>query len=271
MASVTAIILTKDEERNLPGCLESVKGFCSRAVVVDCGSADDTVRIAEEYGADVYHHEFEYYARQFNWAIDNCDIDTEWTLRLDADERLTPEVIKACEEAMETDGVTGVTMEATLYFMGRAINHGIPKKRKLMLFRTGIGRIEDRLRDAHTEISSGRSVKIKPRFIHMDFKDLTSYIDRYNLYATRETLDYLSYSKTDVKSDGAIQATRKKKIGIYYKAPMFIRARLWFVFNYIFRGGFLDGKEGYVFHYLECYWYRTLVDAKIMEAKANGR
>ncbi len=168
---------------------------------------------------------------------------------------------------MAIPDVTGVTMEATLYFMGRAINHGIPKKRKLMLFKTGIGRIEDRRRDAHTEISSGRSVRIKPRFIHRDFKDLTSYIDRYNLYATRETLDYLSYADTGVGSDEAIQRTRKKKFGIYYKAPMFLRAILWFIFNYIFRGGFLDGKEGYIFHFLECYWYRMLVDAKIMEAR----
>lgn len=273
MADITAIILTKNEEKNLPDCLESIKGFCSRAVVIDCGSTDRTVEIAREMGADVYFHEFEYYARQFNWGIDNCDITTEWTMRLDADERVTPGVVKECEALIAEGKVNGITMEATYFFMGRAINHGLSKKRKLMLFRTGIGRIEDRRRDAHTVISEGESVMIKSRFLHHDFKDLTSYVNRYNWYATREMLDYIEFKEggtTEVATDESIQRQRKKKFGIYYKAPMFLRAKLWFIYNYIFKLGFLDGREGFIFHYLECDWYRTLVDAKILEYKITG-
>jgi glycosyltransferase involved in cell wall biosynthesis len=273
MADITAIILTKNEEKNLPDCLKSIKGFCRRAVVVDCGSTDRTVDIAREMGADVFYHEFEYYARQFNWAIDNCGIDTQWTLRLDADERMTDEVIAECERHISAGKVNGVAMEATYYFLGRAIEHGLHKKRKLMLFKTGIGRIEDRRRDAHTELARGESVLIKNRFIHMDFKDINSYINRYNWYATREMLDYVSYTKgaaSQVSSDESIRKTRKKKFGLYYKAPMFLRARLWFIYNYIFRLGFLDGREGYIYHYLECQWYRSLVDAKIYEYQKTG-
>ena len=273
MADITAIILTKNEERNLPDCLKSIKGFCSRAVVVDCGSTDRTVDIAREMGAEVYFHEFEYYARQFNWAIDNCDITTGWTLRLDADERMTPEVIAECEGHMRSGKVSGITMEATYYFLGRAINHGLHKKRKIMLFKTGVGRLEDRRRDAHTELSEGESVFIKSRFIHKDFKDINSYVNRYNWYATREMLDYIAYTegaRFSVKSDKAIRRTRRKKFVYYYRAPMFLRARLWFIYNYIFRLGFLDGREGYIYHYLECQWYRSLVDAKIYEYMKTG-
>ena len=275
MADITAIILTKNEEKNLPDCLRSIRGFCSRAVVVDCGSTDRTVEIAREMGADVYFHEFEYYARQFNWAIDNCDIRTEWTFRLDADERVTPEVVKECEALIAEGRVNGITMEATYFFMGRAINHGLSKKRKMMIFKTGVGRIEDRRRDAHTVISSGESAMIKARFLHHDFKDLSSYIDRYNWYATREMLDYVEYCEgvsgsTDLNTDESIRRKRKKKFGLYYKAPMFLRAKLWFIYNYIFRLGFLDGKEGYIYHYLECEWYRMLVDAKIQEYRITG-
>lgn len=89
MADVTIIILTKNEEVNLHDCLKSVQSFAKRIVVVDSGSSDKTVSIAKEFGADVYTHKFENYARQFNWAIDNVNIDTKWTFRLDADERLT--------------------------------------------------------------------------------------------------------------------------------------------------------------------------------------
>lgn len=273
MADITAIILTKNEEKNLPDCLKSIQGFCRRAVVVDCGSTDRTVEIAREMGADVYFHEFEYYACQFNWAIDSCDITTEWTFRLDADERVTPELIRECEAILSSGGADGITMEATYFFMGRAINHGLSKKRKLMIFRTGVGRIEDRRRDAHTVLSHGTSVTAKNRFLHHDFKDLSSYVNRYNWYATREMLDYVEFTeggKTDVNTDAAIRRQRRKKFGLYYKAPMFLRAKLWFIYNYIFRLGFLDGKEGYIYHYLECDWYRTLVDAKIKEYQITG-
>jgi glycosyltransferase involved in cell wall biosynthesis len=92
---VTFIILTKNEEVNITDCLTSIKDFAKRVIVVDSGSTDATVSIAENMGAEVYYHEFENYARQFNWAIDNLDISTKWTFRLDADERLTPEL---CEE-----------------------------------------------------------------------------------------------------------------------------------------------------------------------------
>ena len=87
MADITAIVLTKNEEKNLPDCLSSLRGFAARVVVVDSGSTDRTVEIAREYGADVYVHTFCGYAHQFNWGLDNAGVDTEWVLRIDAGER----------------------------------------------------------------------------------------------------------------------------------------------------------------------------------------
>ena len=271
MADLTAIILTKNESKNIEACLESIKGFATRVVVVDSGSKDDTVNIAKAHGADVYFNEFEYYAKQFNWGIDNTDITTKWVLRLDADERFTPELCEKAEEVMDDhsdDHVNGITMEAWLYFLGKRLKYGLSKKRKLMIFKRGFGRIEDRKRDAHTVLSTGTSVSLKERFLHYDFKDINSFISKYNWYATREKHDYIAYKEglsKEINTDKKISQTRKKKFGMYYKAPMFFRAWLWFVYNYYFRLGFLDGKEGYLFHYFECYWYRFLVDAKIYE------
>ncbi len=278
MASVTALILTKNEEKNLAECLKSIQGFVQRAVVVDCGSTDRTVEIAREHGADVLVHEFTYYAAQFNWAIDNANIDTDWIMRLDADERFTPALISETEailnsDAAKTGDLNGVTMESVFYFLGKPILHGLRKKRKMILFRRGIGRIEDRKRDAHSVISEGYNVATKERFLHYDFKNLDSYIKRYNWYATREMQDYIAFTQgasQAINTDAHIQAQRKKKFGIYYRAPKFIRAWLWFVYNYIFRLGFLDGKEGFLFHYFECLWYRLLVDAKIYEYEKHG-
>ena len=278
MASVTAIILTKNEEKNLAECLSSIKDFVERAVVVDCGSTDRTVEIAREHGADVLVHEFSYYAAQFNWGIDNANITTDWILRLDADERFTPALIAETEAILNsadarTGDLNGITMEAVFYFLGKPIRHGLKCKRKMMMFKRGIGRIEDRRRDAHSVISCGRNVSTKERFLHYDFKNLDSYIKRYNWYATREMQDYISYTRgasTAINTDAHIQAQRRKKFGLYYRAPKFLRAWLWFVYNYIFRLGFLDGREGFLFHYFECLWYRLLVDAKIYEYEKHG-
>ncbi len=278
MASVTAIILTKNEEKNLGECLSSIKGFAERAVVVDCGSTDRTVEIAREHSADVLVHEFTYYAAQFNWGIDNANITTDWILRLDADERFTPALIAETEALLNSPDakqgdLNGITMEAVFYFLGKPIRHGVKCKRKMMLFKHGIGRIEDRKRDAHSIISEGRNVSVKEKFLHYDFKNLDSYIKRYNWYATREMQDYIAYTRgasTAINTDAHIQAQRKKKFGLYYRAPKFLRAYLWFIYNYIFRLGFLDGKEGFLFHYFECLWYRLLVDAKIYEYEKHG-
>lgn len=270
---VTFIILTKNEEVNLPDCLDSIQGFAKRVVVVDSGSTDNTVRIARQYGADVYMHKFENYARQFNWGIDNTDITTKWTFRLDADERLTPELCKKLASLMkqhDADNINGVTMEAWLYFMGHKIRHGCHNKRKLMLFKTGEGRIEDRKMDEHTVLLRGKAIYTKERFIHYDFKDMTHWINKMNWYATREMQDYYEFvngKNSDVDGDPTISGTRKKKFGLYYKFPIFIRSQLLFIYYYVFKLGFLDGKEGFVYHYMYHRWYRTLVDAKILEQK----
>lgn len=271
-ADVTAIVLTKNEEINIEDCLFSLKGFAERVVVVDSGSDDRTVEIAREMGADVFVHPFENYSRQFNWGIDNTDITTGWTLRFDADERLTPELCEELRQLMAQhaqDDVTGVTMEAWLYFMGKKIRHGCHNKRKIMLFKTGIGRIEDRRMDEHTILLSGRTVCAKNRFIHYDFKDLTRWINKMNWYATREMQDYIEYINGKTPeihgNDAVVNAVRRKKFGLYYKFPLFLRCWLLFIYNYVFRLGFLDGKEGFVYHWMYHRWYRTLVDAKILE------
>ena len=285
MADVTFIILTKNEEKNIIDCLKSIEGFAKRVVLIDSGSTDSTCRIAKSMGAEVFFHPFENYARQFNWGIDNTNITTKWTFRLDADERLTPKLIKKLNELMiehDLDDINGITMEAWLYFMGRKIKHGCHNKRKLMLFKTGIGRIENRKMDEHTILSKGKSIYCKERFIHYDFKDMTHWINKMNWYATRELQDYyefinsenldISINQEDKNiNDSIINSTRKKKINFYYKLTLFFRSWLLFIYNYIFKLGFLDGKEGFVYHYMYHRWYRTLVDAKILEQRIFNR
>ena len=218
MADVTALIITKNEELNIGNCIKSLVGFCSRILVIDSGSEDKTKLISKQLGADLYYHEFETHAKQRNWALNNCNITTKWVLRIDADERLTPDLIKELECLMkehDNDDVNGVTIEAWLFFLGKKIKHGCHNKRKLMLFKTGKGYIEDRRMDEHTLLTEGRAVSAKQRFIHYDFKDMTNWINKMNWYATKEVLDYVDYieGKNQVfdSQDKQISATRKKE------------------------------------------------------------
>ncbi len=274
---ITAIIITKNEESNIRKCIESINSLVSRTVVVDSGSTDRTVEIAKELGADTYYHEFEYYAKQWNWGLDNCDINTKWVIRIDADECFPPELCKEIEEAVQShdaDDVNGFVMCANYFFLGKKLVHGGKMKNKLMVFKTKLGRIEDRRRDAHTLIFEGRSVELKNKFDHYDFKDLNNFVARYNWYATREAQDYVDYINGKQESeitDKEIQKGRNRKYGIYYKISPFHRAALNFLRNYILGGGFLDGKEGLIYHVLSSYWYRFLVDAKIYEYTVKGK
>lgn len=275
---VTILILTKNEELNLRDCLESVKGFAKRCVVVDSFSTDRTKEIAAEYDVDFYEHKFENYARQFNWGLDNTNITTKWTFRLDADERLTPELCEELSELMDAhsdDDVNGISMRAWMYFMGKKLAHNKNAKRKLMLFKTGIGRVEDRKMDEHTILSRGTAIFAKERFLHYDFKNMTFFINKMNWYATREMQDYYDFingKDAEINAeDAAIGKRRQKKFGFYYKMPIFLRAILLFLYIFICEGRFLDGKEGVIHCFMYNCWYRFLVDAKIYEQKKYNR
>lgn len=276
MADITAIVLTKNEEKNLPDCLKSLEGFARRVVVVDSGSDDATVAIARAAGADVLTHPFETHARQFNWALDNADISTAWCLRLDADERLTPALAVELEALMAEhahDEVNGIVMRAWLYFMGRRLSHVKNMKRKLMVFKTGLARSEDRNIDEHNVLLRGTTVQAKERFLHYDYKDMSHYIVKLNWYAGREVRDYFAHVEGREEKgglDAVNQFKRNRKFGLYYRLPMFWRCRLLFIYTYVFRLGFLDGREGFLYHYMYHRWYRTLVDAKILEHQKTG-
>lgn len=226
MADLTAIILTKNESKNIVDCLNSIKDLVERAVVIDSGSTDNTVDLAEKHGADVYYNKFEYYAQQFNWALDNTDIKTKWVIRIDADERFPQEL---CEEIIrniklyDNTEVNGFSIEARYYFLDRCLKHGVTK-RKLMIFKYGIGRIEDRKRDAHSILSTGSVVALKEKYLHYDFKDLDNFVLRYNWYATREAQDYIEYKQgkpSQFVNDKEIQKRRQKNLGFIIKCQCF--------------------------------------------------
>ena len=273
---LTAIILTKNEEANIKRCILSLGDIPKRIIVVDSGSTDDTVNIAKNLGAEIYTHPFKHYADQFNWALDNTDIKTTWVYRIDADEALTPELKTEVERRClrhANDNVNGFLMKHKLFFLGKYLKHGGAYPFiKMTVFKPRYARFEDRAMGEHVVLKEGRSVLLENDCLHYDCKNLTAFIDKHNSYATREVKDYndrlgrsqaLLYSKAE--------RTKKLRDGFYYKLPKFIRARLYFWYRYYIQLGFLDGKPGKIYAFIQAYFYRYIVDAKIYESEINRR
>lgn len=273
MNDITAIILTKNEEVNIERCIKSIRGIVDRIAVVDSGSTDRTLELAEDLGAEIFHHEpFIDYSKQFNWALDNVDIKTRWVYRIDADEVVTPElgeeIVRACREHYYDD-VNGLVMKFKVYFMGRFLTHGgIYPFYNLTIFKYGKGRYEDRAMGEHVVLSEGKTVDLKNDCLHYDCKDLNTWINKHNWYASREVADYFA-TKNNQQIDSSLyhEAEKMKHLRdrLYYKLPKFFRAKLYYWYRYYVKMAFLDGEAGRLHAFLQAYWYRYLIDAKILE------
>ena len=270
----SVIILTRDEQANLPDCLASLEKLGAEVFVVDSGSSDRTVEIAKQSGCQVFEHPFENHAAQINWALQNLPIKTPWIMRLDADERLTPELVQELKQILpDTDEkITGYQVKRRVFFMGRWIRHGGYYPTWLLrIWRTDFGVCEQRWMDEHIVLKQGKIAKFQHDIIDENKKGLSFWIDKHNRYADREVKDMVSLvaEKEDdlLKSSQYSQAIGRRwiKKNLYTRSPLFLRAFLYFLMRYIIGLGFLDGLEGLIFHFLQGFWYRFLVDAKIYE------
>lgn len=275
---LSVIILTFNEENHIARSISSAKRLTDKIFIVDCFSADNTIEIAEKQGAVVYKNKWPgSQAKQFNWALDNLPIQTKWILRLDADEYLSSALIEEVTKRLILlpEDVSGVVLKLGRVFLGKKINWGATDIKLLRLFRYGQGRCEQRFMDEHIALSQGRTVEFNQYFFDHNLNDLGWWTQKHNAYAVREAIDLLNVeyglvslpgSKTG--SDISEQAARKRSLKIrYVRMPLFIRSHLYFIYRYFIRLGFLDGKAGFLWHFLQGWWYRTLVDARIWEVK----
>lgn len=280
--SLCVVVLTKNEQRHLARCLESVKGVADRVVVVDSGSEDGTSDIARRFGADVYHNSWVNYATQFQWGLEHAGIEEEWIFRLDADEYLDVslqlELHTLLREAPA--GLSGYLVNRKLIFMGRMIRWGGRQPQmNLRIWRRGIGRIEDRWMDEHVVLATGVVGQAPGAIVDENLNDIAWWTEKHNRYAAREMIDILNaetgFLEDGVGSGGGVSGTagkqadltRARKQGLYQRLPLFLRPAMYFLYRYIFQMGFLDGKEGLIYHVLQGFWYRFLVDVKLLEAR----
>lgn len=279
--TVDVIILTKNEERHIGRCIKSVAHIANKVYVIDSGSTDRTLEIARQTGATVLYHPWLNYATQFNWALDQLPHDTEWVLRLDADEIVTEGLVREVMSALPQLGpdVAGIYLSRRINFLGRPIRWGgLFPIRILRLFRYGCGRCENRWMDEHIRVV-GRTTNLVGEIIDDNTNSLSWWTEKHNNYASREVVDLLNLefgfmpheTVAILKGWHQVGVKRWLKENVYAKLPGGLRAFLYFSYRYILRLGFLDGREGAAFHVLQGLWYRFLVDAKLQEVKSYMR
>jgi glycosyltransferase involved in cell wall biosynthesis len=274
---VSAIVLTFNEEKNLEACLSSINDYTDEIIIIDSFSTDATLEIAKRYSNKIYQNKFVNQSKQFNWALKNAEIKNEWILRIDADERWTLEGFEELNRIFKTDDADGVYVKMKIYFMKRWIKHGgFYPNFFLRVFKKSKGSIEERWMDEHIFVT-GKTIISGIDVLEMNYdrqENISLWTEKHNRYSTREAVEFLifKYQRGKIKtiadlSGGKTEKKRWMKENFYYKLPLFVRPILYYIYRYIFLLGFLDGKEGLIYHLLQGFWYRFLVDVKIYQIK----
>ncbi|MFC3198963.1 glycosyltransferase family 2 protein [Parapedobacter deserti] len=266
---LTIVIPVKNEQKNLPGCLEAIgEDFAQQVVIVDSGSTDRTKAVAERFGASFIDFQWNgRFPKKRNWYLRYHTPTTAWVLFLDADEYLTPEFKQETARKLKDTTKVGFWLNYTIYFMGKKLKGGYPLK-KLALFRTGAGEYEyiDEQQWSHLDmeihehpILTGDIGTIKEKIDHRDFRGIAHYINKHNAYSSWEAARYLRM----MKSTSNYRLTAKQRIKYrLMRTPLIGPA--FFLGSFVLMGGFLDGARGFAFAILKMAYF-TEIYCKIKE------
>ncbi|HXJ89091.1 MAG TPA: glycosyltransferase family 2 protein [Candidatus Binatia bacterium] len=254
---VSVIVATRNEEKNLPRCLDALRE-AGEVYVIDSASTDATPEIARSYGANVV--QFQYrggWPKKRQWAIENLPLAFDWVLLVDADEALTAELAEEIRQAIQNPDINGYYISLRMYFLGRLLRHGDAGFRKLALFRRGKGRYECRLRDqdpsmADMEIHEhvvveGATARLKNPLQHHNVESLSRYIRKHDEYSNWEAKVWVEGDARDLTpAFFGTQAQRRRWLKTKFLGLP--GAPLWFfLFKYLLNRGFLDGIPGLIY------------------------
>jgi glycosyltransferase involved in cell wall biosynthesis len=283
---LTALIAAKDEARNIGRCLASLSP-AERTIVVDSQSRDQTAAIAADQGAEVV--QFEYrggYPKKRQWALDTLTITTPWILLLDADEVVPSELWQEiAHTTTKANGADAYLITKGFHFLGRRFRFGGFSHRATLLFKRGKARFERLVEDSSDSLDmevherilvNGKLASLKTPLVHEDFKGLDAYIDRHNKYSSWEaSVRYAFLHRSGSQQDaipsnlfGNQQERRRFLKMIAMRVPF--EPQLWFLYHYIFRLGFLEGRPGLIASQIRAS-YIAQVRAKLFESvRQNG-
>ncbi len=275
MQDISVIILTFNEEKHIARCIKSLSAFTDKIFIVDSGSTDKTVEIAESLGAKVAVNQWVNYATQFNFGIENNPFKTKWLMRMDSDEYVLPELSEEINQKLSLipEEISGMYIKRRVIFFEKWIKHGAFYPMWLMrIWRNGHGICEESWMDEHIKLFQGNVIHLEKDLVDHNLNNITWWTQKHNLYSIREVIDILNikynfrdFVAVEPKLFGT-QEERKRYLKVKYASvPLFTRPIFYFIYRYFLRLGFIDGKQGLMWHFLQGFWYRFLIDVKIYE------
>ena len=273
-SQLSVIILTYNEKENIAQALDSVISWSDEVIILDSYSVDGTLDIVSNYECNLYQHNFENFSKQRNYALKDIPIKNEWILFLDADEWVTEELKVEIDAFLESNPTeNGAYLNRKFLWMGKWIKRGYYPTWTLRLFRHKESYCEDRSVNEHIVVS-GELTKLKNHYIHQDQKSIGDWISKHNARATLEADELYKRDCKIIQKEISVklfgnQVERKRWIRYYFweKIPILIRPILYFLFRYVFKMGFLDGKRAFTYHFLQALWFPMLIDIKYLEKK----
>jgi len=271
---ISVCIPVKNEEKNLPDCLRSLGDAFCEVIVVDSGSIDQTRQIAEAAGATVLNFCWNgHFPKKRNWVLQTHGFRNPWVLFLDADERLTPDVIHEFRAKIPQSTEVGYWLTFTNWFMGQPLRHGDIFK-KLALFRTDAGQYEQFPESwwSHLDMEvhehpvlSGPTGQMQSRLEHHDYRGLSHYIAKHNEYSTWEANRYRWLQSAPKEALEVMTSRQRFK---YRHLERGWLPWLYFLTSYVLKRGFLDGRAGWVFAKMKFRYFEE-IRLKIREQTAK--
>lgn len=277
MHDFSFIILSYNEEVHLPRLLDSIKDLQAPVFVLDSGSTDGTLRICEEFGVQIKQHPFENHPKQWHAALNSFTITTPWTIGLDSDQIVTPELLQQLQQFKNEDytGINGIYFNRKNFFKGKWIRHGgFYPKYLLKMFRTGIGYSDLNENMDHRFVVPGKTIIWKDGHIleeNLKENEISFWIAKHNRYSdlvAHEEIERMKLLRSQTVK-GKVFGNPDERIAwfknIWWKLPLGLRPCLYLFYRMFIRLGILDGKAGILFHFLQGFWFRLIVDVKIKE------
>lgn len=272
---ISLIVLTFNDESNIEACLESGRRLTDDIVIVDSYSTDRTLDICSAHGCRVMQRAFINQAEQFNWALDNVDTRYDWILRLDSDEIVPDALAREIGARVGKEGdVTGYYLNRRMYWMNRWLKHGgMYPHYILRLFKKGYARYE--MKTEEHLVLEGAAAFLTNDFLEDNRNNTLEYFTVKHLKTAQGEVEEITRpAGTDISIHPRlfgtkVERTRWLKENVYSRTPLFLRPLLYFLYRYVVRCGFLDGREGLIFHVLQAFWYRFYIDAKLYEVRSD--
>ena len=265
--SVTAIILTLNEEIHIERCIKSIIDLVDKIIVIDSFSTDKTEKICKNFKKiKFYKRKFIHQANQMNWVIKNLKIKTKWIFRIDADEYLTKKSAKVFTKQLKNKQMAnGIILTRKIKFLNKTINYGITSPHKtLRIWKNKKGRYPNIAMDEQVFVE-GKILDSSLLLIDHNLKGIKLWFKKHVLYASREAYQYCKNSNKKSFKNDLSKNNKNYKFQIYYKIPILLRPLLLFIYSYFIKLGLLDGFRGLVFIFLQNFIYRLLVDLNIIK------